>query len=102
MRGEVRPETLHVLRVDRPAKGSDGDWQIVLGEGDKIVDSRQVHSPDGVHVGGEVVAYRFGERYLIPQFDRGGHHWGKWIFLAFGLLPLPVIAAVWYFKRLRS
>jgi hypothetical protein len=49
-----------------------------------------------ISVGSKVQAYRISNEWFIPEIHRGGHHWGKWIFLAFGLLP-PLLT--WIFWR---
>lgn len=32
--------------------------------------------------------YRFNEDFFIPITDVGGHNWAKWLFLAFGFIPM--------------
>ena len=98
-RGEIKPEMLHVMSI---SKDEDRGWSIALGNGDKPIEWRSDNKIDDISVGGKVAAYRFGDKYLIPQFDRGGFNWGKWVFLGVGLLPIPVIGGVVLFKRLRA
>lgn len=99
-RGEVKPDALNVTSVS--ADKDHGSWYVAIGKGKKAVAWRSVDKVDDVVVGGPVTAYRFGDDYLIPRFDRGGHHWGKWVFLAVGLLPVPVIGGVLLFKTFRG
>ena len=102
-RGETTPETLNVLEVRQPTRSQeDSRWLIVLGNGEKTVAWRHVDAPNDIRVGSEAIAYRFGDEYLIPQFDRGGHHWGKWVFLAVGLIPVPIAGGVVLFRILRG
>lgn len=98
-RGEVKPETLHVTGVSEDKE--HGGWHIAIGKNGKAVAWRSDNKIEDIRVGSAVTAYRFGDSYLIPRFDRGGHSTGKWIFLAFGLLPWPVIGGVLLFKILR-
>jgi hypothetical protein len=99
-RGEVKPDTLCVTNVSED-KDHDG-WFVAIGKGGKAVAWRSVNKVDDIQVGGTVAAYRFDDAYLIPQFDRGGFRWGKWVFLAVGLLPIPVIGGILLFKTLRG
>ncbi len=104
-RGDVQPETLHVLGIREKSSESEdiARWVVVLGdkENENIVASRRLRNPNTIDVGSEVIAYRFGNSYLIPRFDRGGHNWGKWAFLAVGLLPIPIVCGIVLFRVLR-
>jgi hypothetical protein len=98
-RGEVKPETLRVVGISQDKE--HGGWNVSLGKGGKAVAWRSDNKVEDLRVGSETDAYRFGDGYLVPRFDRGGHHWGKWVFLGFGLLPLPVAGGALLFKTLR-
>ncbi len=91
-RGEVKPDTLYVVEISQNKNGGNQNVSLSLEKGGKAVAWRSDDKFNDVRVGDTVEAYRFDDVYLIPQFDRGGFHWGEWIFLAFGMLPLPVAA----------
>jgi hypothetical protein len=97
--GRVKPE---MLKISNIAKGDNsGRWNISLHKDGKDVIWRSDSRVDDLKVGGEMAAYRFGSEYLIPRFDHGGY-WGKWIFLGFGMLPLPVAAVALLVGKLRK
>ncbi len=48
-----------------------------------------------------MTAYRFGDKYLIPQFDRPTP-WEKWLLVPFGLLPLAAIGGVTLVRAMRA
>jgi hypothetical protein len=98
-RGEVKPMALYI--TDLSKNKNSGNWNVAIGSGGRPVAWRTTNEIEGVRVGSTVNAYRFGDDYLIPQFDRGGHHWGKWIFLGFGLLPVPIFGIVLFVRLLR-
>lgn len=98
-RGAVPPETLYVTRV---FQNDDGRWQVSLGKAEREVAWRSTDDSAELPVGSAVTAYRFDQDYLIPCLDRGGHSWGKWVFLGFGLLPVPVFAGILLVRRLRG
>ena len=98
-RREVKPITLNITGLSE--KKRNGGWDVVIGKGGKPVAWRSGNNVTGVHVGDAVTAYQFGDKYLIPRFDRGGHHWGKWGFLGFGFLPLTILGGVLLFRWLR-
>jgi hypothetical protein len=98
--GQVKSEPLRVMGIS-PDKDRGG-WNVSLGKDGTAVAWRSDNKVDDLRVGGDTAAYRFGDEYLIPRFDRGGHHWGKWIFLAFGMLPLPVAGGALLLRKLRS
>ena len=99
-RGEVKPDTLSVTGLSEDKK--HGGWNIAMGKEAKAVAWRTTNDVEEIRVGSTVAAYRFDDAYLIPRFDRGGHEWGKWVFLAIGFLPLPVIGLVLLVKVLRG
>jgi hypothetical protein len=99
-RGEVKPITLYVTDLSENKKSRN--WNVAIGVGGKAVAWRSPNDVAGLQLGSPVTAYRFGDNYLIPQFDRGGHHWGEWIFLAFGMLPLPIIGVIILVSLLRG
>jgi hypothetical protein len=92
-RGEVKPEMLRLLRIEDA--GRHGTSAILSEEdGGKPVAHRKVRDVSAIWVGQRFKGYRFGDRFLIPHFDTGGHHWGKWFFLSIGLLPGAIIAVI--------
>jgi hypothetical protein len=105
--GEIRPDTLRVSRFHQ-MKANDYLAVFVNEAGEEIA-TRKVTDPPAMpvlptrrgdlRVGDDVVAYRFGEEYLIPNLDGGGHYWGKWVFLALGLLPIPVIGGIAFSRK---
>jgi hypothetical protein len=97
-RGEVRPETLCVMEL---SKDKEHGWHIAMGKNGKAVAWRTDSKIEGIQVGSTVAAYRFGDTYLIPRFDRGGFHWAKWVFLVVALLPLPIVGGVLLFQIFR-
>jgi hypothetical protein len=82
-RGEVKPETLSIIKINREKGNPMG--AIAFGKDKKIMVWRVKMPLEGAQIGDETTAYPFDEEYLIPRFDRG-NFWGKWIFLAGGLL----------------
>jgi len=90
--GEVKPDNLDVQGLFDDAKA--GVRRVTLAKNGKAVAWRSINKAEGLRVGESVPAYAFGEDYIIPRFDRGGFHWGKWVFLGFGLFPLVVIGCV--------
>jgi hypothetical protein len=82
-RGEVKPETLSVIKINRDKGNTTGS--IAFGKDKKIMVWRSEIRLEGMQIGDETTAYPFGDEYLIPRFDRG-NFWIKWTFLAGGLL----------------
>lgn len=98
-RGEVKPETLQITRV---VKNDGGGWNVGLtAKGKKDTAWRTDVALDNPHVGDTMPGYRFDDKYLIPQLG-DGNFWGKWIFLAVGMLPLVVIGIVLLVMALRK
>jgi hypothetical protein len=99
--GQVAPETLRVDSISRERES--GRWNIRLRGGSlRDPEFRTINDRAGLAVGSNVAAYRFDDSYLFPQFDTGGHHWGKWVFLAFGVVPpLLVGGGIAVVSRLR-
>ncbi len=90
--GEVEPLTLRVLAVHRDE--SRGDWLVELGTVEQgVVARRETTSIEDLAVGTPVEAYPYPDEYFIPRFYNDAR-WGKYVFLALGLLPLPVILFV--------
>lgn len=91
-RGEVQPEMFEVREIS--SDGEDTYVRFRREHTDAIV--TETGSARTITVGDKVKAYHFGNEWFIPEIHCGGHHWGKWIFLAFGLLP-PMLT--WIFMR---
>jgi hypothetical protein len=104
--GTVPKTTLFVASI-RPNGDDQPGWIVWLSsdrtQRARIVAARQVASADDLSVGQELSAYQFRDEYLIPTLDRGGHSWGRWLFLAFGLVPPMTVAGVaggvWLWRR---
>jgi hypothetical protein len=97
--GEVEPVTLYVLAAYRDE--GRGTWLVKLGTGESgVVACRQAASIEGLAVGTPMEAYRYPDGYFIPRFYNDVR-WGKYAFLAFGLLPLPVLGLVLAVRRAR-
>ena len=92
--GKAIPELFEVLKIN-----SDGDDTAVTfrraERPETVIETGDAHT---IHVGDAVKAYRFDNDWFIPEIHRGGHHWGKWIFLAFGLIPPLIAWVVWRAK----
>ena len=85
-RGEVKPETLYVVKLVYHEGGPRhaSVWWVTLGENRQDGTLyREAGSVDDLHVGSPVTAYRCGsdkahdDGYLIPRFSPGHHHWGS-------------------------
>jgi hypothetical protein len=97
-RGDVRPETLSVVNLNEHWKDERGHVIAVGRSPVEVVTKRRVPSLDGLRAGERVQAYRFGDQYYLPRFDHFPA-WGKFVFLAFALLPVGVAAILLWRKR---
>ncbi len=105
-RGEVPAVVLTVTRV---ARAEDVQWPQTwtLGltdERGRPVYGQSTTLPDvaaTLRPGSRLDGYRFGTDLLVPALGWGGRG-GKWIFLGFGFLPLPVWAAGLVVSRRRQ
>ena len=93
--GQAIPESFEVLKIQ-----SDGDDTAITfrraERPETVIETGDAHT---IKVGDSVKAYRFDNDWFIPEIHRGGHHWGKWIFLAFGLIPPLIAWLVWRVKQ---
>lgn len=94
--GAVQPQTLYVTRIvhDR----DEGNWGIGLNPrpGSSRSDEAYwatVTKLDGLAIGTPVMAYLIHGKWFVPRFS-GGFSGGKWVFLAFGLVPPLLVATV--------
>lgn len=92
--GTVQPQTLYVTRIEHDR--DEGNWGIGLNRrpGPSRSDEAYwatVTKLDGLTLGTPVPAYLIDGKWFVPRFS-GGFSWGKWVFLAFGLVP-PVLGA---------
>ena len=83
--GKVPEQTLFIASIEPSTRNVRG-WEIGLSTADldrsTIVTQRHLNSRQDLALSQRVAAYKFGDGWLIPQFDRGGHNWGRWISLA--------------------
>jgi hypothetical protein len=93
-KGAVQEETLYVAVVNHSQRNTGG-WDLGIRkksvDASKIVEYRHVNARDKLAVGTPIAAFKFPDGYLIPRFDQGGFNWGRWAFLAFGLVPPMIV-----------
>tara|TARA_B100001093_G_scaffold505916_1_gene563998 strand:- start:38 stop:508 length:471 start_codon:yes stop_codon:yes gene_type:complete len=78
----------------------DVDYNISLTDNTKRMINRSLSKDlwKKIRIGYKFSAYLIEDEYYIPRLDTGGHNWGKWAFLGFGLSPL-FIALISYLLR---
>jgi hypothetical protein len=89
--GKVPAETLYIASMNKGTGNQDDGRYIGLSTTyppvEKITEYEHVISIKDLEIGMPMDAYRIDGRYFIPKIHTGGHEWGKWLFLAFGLVP---------------
>jgi hypothetical protein len=97
-KGAVPPETLFLVNLNEHWK-DERVHVIDLGRSrTEVVTTKRVSSLDGLRAGEQVQAYPFEGQYYLPRFDHFPA-WGKFVFLAFALLPVGVAALLLWRKR---